>query len=197
VIRTAHTAVNRTALGATGLALLLTGSWLATTDRTVAHRLPTWWPNSGTRTALLEPGRLAQLRSEGWWTPTLMTASIGLTVLFAYWAFGQLRSGSGRRMALPAPGCTVRPRALAEAVTARATAVPGVARGHARVLPRRGRRLEMELRVWLTPDTSPDAVLPALRAVTTEAESAATPYTTHTRLRLSAAATPRRGPHVR
>ncbi|MFI6543089.1 hypothetical protein ACIBO9_07560 [Streptomyces prunicolor] len=197
MIRTAHTAVNRTALGATGLALLLTGSWLATTDRTVAHRLPTWWPNSGTRTALLEPGRLAQLRSEGWWTPTLMTASIGLTVLFAYWAFGQLRSGSGRRMALPSPGCTVRPRALAEAVTARATAVPGVARGHARVLPRRGRRLEMELRVWLTPDTSPDAVLPALRAVTTEAESAATPYTTHTRLRLSAAATPRRGPHVR
>ncbi|WP_405949470.1 hypothetical protein OG588_26490 [Streptomyces prunicolor] len=196
MIRTAHTAVNRTALGAGGLALLLTGSWLATTDRAVAHRLPTWWPNSRTNAVLLEPDRLAQLRSEGWWTPTVMTASIGLTVLFASWAFGQLRSGSGRRMALPSPGCTVRPRALAEAVTARATAVPGVARGHARVLPRRGRRLEMELRVWLAPDTSPDAVLPALRAVTAEAESAAAPYTTHTRLRLSAA-TPRRGPHVR
>jgi len=197
VIRTAYTAVNRTALGAGGLVLLLTGSWLATTDRTVARRLPTWWTNSRTNTVLLDPGRLAQLRSEGWWTPTVMAASIGLTALFAYWAFGQLRSGSGRRMALPSPGCTVRPRALAEALTARATAVPGVARGHARVLPRRGRRLEMELRVWLAPDTSPEAVLPALRAVTAEAESAATPYTTHTRLRLSAAATPHRAPHVR
>ena len=126
---------------------------------------------------------------------TVMTASIGLTALFAYWALGQLRSGSGRRMALPAPGCTVRPRALAEAVTARATAVPGVARGHARVLPRRGRRLEVELRVWLGPDTSPDAVLPALRAVSAEAEGAAAPYTTRTRLRLSAAS--HRAPHVR
>lgn len=197
MIRTAHTAVNRTALGTTGLALVLTGSWLAATNRTVARQLPSWWPNSPTNSVLLDPTRLPQLRTEGWWTPTVMTASIGLTVLFAYWALGQLRSGSGRRMALPSPGCTVRPRALAEAVTARATAVPGVAHGHARVLPRRGRRLEMELRVWLTPDTSPDSVLPALRAVTAEAESAATPYTTHTRLRLSAAATPRRGPHVR
>lgn len=102
-MRTARTAVNRTALGAGGLALLLTGSLLAATDRTVAHRLPTWWPNSPTHAVLLEPGRLAQVRSEGWWTPTVIAASIGLTVLFAYWALGQLRSGSGRRMALPSP----------------------------------------------------------------------------------------------
>ncbi|WP_405861447.1 hypothetical protein OG407_25320 [Streptomyces sp. NBC_01515] len=194
-MRTDRTAVNRTALGAGGLVLLLAGSLLAATDRTVAHRLPSWWPNSRTNTVLLDPGRLAQLRSEGWWTPTVMAASIGLTVLFAYWALGQLRSGSGRRMALPSPGCTVRPQALAEAVTARATAVPGVARTHARVLPRRGRRLEVDLRVWLDPDTSPDAVLPALRAVTAEAEDAAAPYTTRTRLRLSAAK--HRAPHVR
>ena len=33
----------------------------------------------------------------------------------------------------------------------------------------------------------PDAVLPALRAVTEEAGTAAAPYTPHTRLRLSAA----------
>ncbi|WP_329350195.1 hypothetical protein OG226_26220 [Streptomyces sp. NBC_01261] len=194
-MRTARTAVNRTALGTGGLVLLLAGALLAATDRTVARRLPAWWPDSRTNNVLLEPGRLAQLRSEGWWTPTVMAASIGLTLLFAYWALGQLRSGSGRRMALPSPGCTVRPQALAEAVTARATAVPGVARTHARVLPRRGRRLELELRVWLDPDTSPDAVLPALRAVTAEAEGAAAPYTTRTRLRLSTAS--HRAPHVR
>ncbi|WP_420311366.1 hypothetical protein ACOB87_22975 [Streptomyces sp. YS-B37] len=194
-MRTTHTAVNRTVLGATGLALLLAGSWLAATDRTLTPHLPSWWPTAGTDTVLLDPDRLARLRGEGWWTPTVMAASIGLTVLLALWTLGQLRTGATRRLALPSPGCTVRPQALAEALAARAAAVPGVARGHARVLPRRGRRLEVELRVWLVPDTSPDAVLPALRAVTAEADTAATPYTAHTRLRLSA--TSHRAPHVR
>lgn len=196
MMRTARTAVNRTALGAGGLALLLTGTWLAATDRTVAHELPTWWPNARTNAVLLEPGRLAQVRNEGWWTPTVTAAAIGLTVLFALWTFGQLRSRTGRRLALPSPGCTVQLRALGGALAARASAVPGVARGHARVLPRRGRRLEVELRVWLDPDTSPDAVLPTLRTVTAEAEGAAAPYATHTRLRLSAASH-HRAPHVR
>ncbi|MDH6214870.1 hypothetical protein [Streptomyces pseudovenezuelae] len=193
--RTARTAVDRTVLGATGLVLLLTGSWLAASDRALAHRLPSWWPTAGTGAVLLDPGRLARLRGEGWWTPTVMAASIGLTVLLALWTLGQLRPGPARRLALPSPGCTVRPRVLAEALAARATAVPGVARGRARVLPRRGRRLEVELRVRLAPDTSPDAVLPALRAVTAEADAAAAPYTVHTRLRLSAAS--HRMPHVR
>lgn len=194
-MRATHTAVNRTALGVTGLGLLLAGSWLAATDRTVARQLPSWWPSPGTGAVLLGPGWPAQLRGEGWWTPSVPAGSIGLTLVFAYWALGQGSSGAGRRLALPSPGCTVRPRALGEAVAARASAVPGVARTHARVLPRRGRRLEVELRVWLAPDTSPDAVLPALRTVTAEAEGAATPYTTHTRLRLSAAS--HREPHVR
>ncbi|MFD4561029.1 hypothetical protein ACFWP5_43080 [Streptomyces sp. NPDC058469] len=194
-MRATHTAVNRTALGATGLALLLAGSWLAATDRTVAHQLPSWWPSPGTGAVLLEPGRLARVRGEGWWTPSVLAGSIGLTVVFAFWALGQVRSRPGRQLSLPSPGCTMRPRALAEALAARATGVPGVARGHARVLPRRGRRLEVELRVWLEPDTSPDAVLPSLRAVTAEADAAAAPYTAHTRLRLSAAS--HRAPHVR
>ncbi|WP_405991950.1 hypothetical protein [Streptomyces sp. NBC_00986] len=194
-MRTARTAVNRTVLGATGLALLLTGSWLAATDRTLAHHLPSWWPTAATGTVLLNPDRLPRLRGEGWWTPTVLAASIGLTVLLALWTLGQLRTAPARRLTLPSPGCTVRPQALAEALAARAAAVPGVARGHAKLLPRRGRRLEVELRVWLTPDTSPDAVLPALRAVTAEADAAAAPYTAHTRLRLSA--TSHRAPHVR
>ncbi|MEW1644252.1 MULTISPECIES: hypothetical protein [unclassified Streptomyces] len=194
-MRTTHTAVNRTVLGATGLTLLLAGTWLATTDRALAPHLPSWWPTAAPGTVLLDPDRLVRLRGEGWWTPTVLAGSIGLTVLLALWTLGQLRTGPVRRLALPSPGCTVRPQALAEALAARAAAVPGVARGHARILPRRGRRLEVELRVWLAPDTSPDAVLPALRAVTAEADAAAAPYTAHTRLRLSA--TPHRAPHVR
>ncbi|MEU5347257.1 MULTISPECIES: hypothetical protein [unclassified Streptomyces] len=189
------TAVNRTVLGAVGLSFLLSGSWLAATDRAFAGRLPSWWPTAGTGTVLLDRDRLAQLRGEGWWTPTVMAASIGLAVLFALWSLGQSRSGRARRLALPSPGCTVRPRALAEALAARVAALPGIARSRARVLPRRGRRLEVRLRVWLEPDTPPDAVLSALRAATAEAEGAVTPYTAHTRIRLSAVS--HRTRHVR
>jgi hypothetical protein len=193
-VRTA-TAVNRTVLGGAGLALLLAGAWLAATDRDLAGRLPSWWPGAGAGTALLDGERLVRLRGDGWWTPTVVVAATGLAVLFAYVSLVELRSRPARRLALPSPGCTVRPRALAEALTARAAALPGVARGRARVRPRRGRRLEVDLRVWLEPDTSPESVLAALHAVTAEAASAAEPYTARTRLRLSAA--PHRLPHVR
>ncbi|MDW4910868.1 hypothetical protein RB628_37530 [Streptomyces sp. ADMS] len=182
-----HSAVNRAGLGAVGLVLLLSGSWLAATDRHLADRLPSWWPSAGTGTVLLDRDRLAQLRGEGWWTPTVTAAAIGLTVLFALCALGQLRPGPARRLALPSPRCTVRPQALADALDARVTSLPGIARSRARVLPRRGRRLEVDLRVWLAPDTSPHAVLPDLRAATEEAGTAAAPYTAHTRVRLSAA----------
>jgi hypothetical protein len=188
-------AVNRTVLGAVGLSLFLAGSWLTATDPAFAGRLPTWWPTAGTGTVLLDGDRLARLRGEGWWTPTVMAASIGLAVLFALWSLGQSRSGRARRLALPSPGCTVRPQALAEALAARVAAVPGIARSRARVRPRRGQRLEVRLRVWLEPDTPPDAVLPALRTATAEADRAAAPYTAHTRVRLSAA--PHRTRHVR
>ncbi|WP_326732666.1 hypothetical protein [Streptomyces phaeochromogenes] len=190
-----RTAVNRTVLGAVGLSLFLAGSWLTATDTAFADRLPAWWPAAGTGTVLLDRDRLAQLRGEGWWTPTAIAASIGLAVLFALWSLGQSRSGRARRLALPSPGCTVRPQALAEALAARVAALPGIARSRARVLPRRGQRLEVRLRVWLEPDTPPDAVLPALRTATAEADRAATPYTAHTRVRLSTI--PHRTRHVR
>ncbi|WP_327394006.1 hypothetical protein [Streptomyces phaeochromogenes] len=190
-----RTAVNRTVLGAVGLSLFLAGSWLTATDTAFADRLPAWWPAAGTGTVLLDRDRLAQLRGEGWWTPTAIAASIGLAVLFALWSLGQSRSGRARRLALPSPGCTVRPQALAEALAARVAALPGIARSRARVLPRRGQRLEVRLRVWLEPDTPPDAVLPALRTATAEADRAATPYTAHTRVHLSTI--PHRTRHVR
>lgn len=188
--RSARTTVNRAALGTVGLSLFLVGAWLAATDRALADRLSSWWPATGTGT-----DGPAQWRGEGWWTPTVTAAAIGLTVLFVYVTLVQLHSRPTRRPALPSPSCTLRPQALAEALTARATALPGITRSRARVLPRRGRRLEVELRVWLEPDTPPDAVLPALRAVTAEAGRAAQTYAAHTRVRLSAA--PHRKPHVR
>ncbi|WP_105971102.1 hypothetical protein [Streptomyces geranii] len=198
-MRQSRTAVNRFALGAVGLALLLAGSWLVAADRAVADRLPSWWPSAetgaGTGSVLLDRDRLAQLRGTGWWTPTIMAVTIALTVLLTCWALAQLHSGPARRLALPTAGATVRPQALAEALTARTAALPGVARCRVGVRPRSRQRLDIGLRVWLRPDTPPEEVLPALCAVVAEAEEAAAPYTAHTRLRLGAR--PHRRPRVR
>jgi hypothetical protein len=188
-------AADRTALGVAGLVLLLAGAWLAATDRAVAGRLPSWWPVPGEDTVLLDQERLTRWRGEGWWTPAVMAAAIVLTLLFAYWTLTRLRSGRTRRVALPSPGGTVRPQALAGALTARVSALPGVARNRTRVRTRPGQRLEVGLRVWLEPDTPPDAVLPGLRAVTEEAGQAAAPYEVRARVRLSALS--HRVPHVR
>ncbi|MEW1779958.1 hypothetical protein [Streptomyces sp. NPDC086777] len=176
--RSTSTAVNRCVLGVMGLALLLTGWWATTADRARADRSSWVGPHGA-----------------GWWTPAVMTASIALTVLFALWFLSRFRRGPMRRFALPSPGCTVRARALAEALADRVATVPGVARGRARVLPRRGRRLEVELRVWLETGTAPEPVLPALHAMMAEAATAVAPYTTHARVRLSAVS--HRKPHVR
>ncbi|MBP5942505.1 hypothetical protein [Streptomyces acidiscabies] len=181
----ARTTVNRTVLAAAGLTMLLTGGWLTQTGGPLRERLPSWWPATGTDTVLLDRTRLAQLRAEDWWTPTVLATTIALTVLLVYGALAQLRSGPTRRLALPAPGSAVRTQALAEAMTTRAATVPGVARARARVLPRRRQRLDVGLRVWLHPGTPPHAVLPPLHAVITEAERATAPYTSYTRIRLS------------
>ncbi|MHC5905213.1 hypothetical protein ACVNF4_15110 [Streptomyces sp. S6] len=171
----ARTTVNRTVLAVAGLTMLLAGAWLALTGGPL---------RPATGTVLLNPARPAQLRTESWWTPTVLATSIALTVLLAYWSLAQLRSGPTRHLTLPSPGSTVRPQALAEALSTRAATVPGVARARARVLHRR-RRLEVGLRVWLHPGTPPHTVLPALRAVLAEAERATAPYTSYTRVRLS------------
>ncbi|GAB2926139.1 hypothetical protein [Streptomyces heilongjiangensis] len=195
-MRPFRTPVNRLVLGGTGLALLLTGGWLAVTGTSLAHRLPSSWagPAAGD-SVLLDAGRLARLRGEDWWTPTVIAVAVTLSLLLVCWLLAQFRSGAARPLPLAAPGGTVRTRALAEALARRATAVPGVARSRARALPRSRQRLEVRVRVWLRPGVSPQSVLPALCAVAAEAEESAAPYTAHTRLRVSAES--HRMPHVR
>ncbi|MFE0383203.1 hypothetical protein ACFW1F_03815 [Streptomyces bungoensis] len=189
-MRHPRTLVNRFALGATGLALLAAGGLCVVTGTAPARRQPSWWPGVPDG-VLLDPDRLDRLRGEGWWLP----AAVALTAVFTCWFPARFRSGPGRPLPLAAPGATLRAGALAEALTRRAAAVPGVARGRARIVARSRRRLEVRLRVWLAPGTAPDEVLPALCAVAAEAEESAAPYTVHTRLRLSA--TSHRTPHVR
>jgi len=195
-MRQYRTGVNRLALGGAGLVLLSAGGWPAATDGALAHRLPTRWPRPTAGDPVLPVAdRPARLRGEGWWTPSVLVAAFTLSLLFGCWLLAQLRAGPTRPLPLAAPGGTVRAQALAEALALRASAVPGVARSRARVLPRSRHRLEVRLRVRLRPGTSALSVLPALSAVTAEADRSAAPYGTHTRPRRSAV--PHRVPHGR
>ncbi|WP_460107108.1 Asp23/Gls24 family envelope stress response protein [Streptomyces sp. YKOK-J1] len=193
-MRRTRTVVNRSALGVAGLVLLPVGAWLSVTGTSLARRLPSWWPEPSGG-VLAAPDRLDRLRGESWWPPSVLGAALVLTAVLAWWFLAQFRSGPARSLPVAAPGGTMRAGALAEALARRAAAVPGVARGRARVVSRSRRRLDVRLRVWLGPGTAPADVLDALAAVTAEAERSAAPYTTHTRLRISAV--PHRMPRVR
>lgn len=189
-----RTALNRCVLADTGLALLAAGTWLATADPALGTRMPAWWPElSGDRT-FLSPTRVPDLRSREWWTPTVLAASLAATALGALWCARQFHGGGRPLIALPAPGATVRARALEEAVTRDAAALDGVAHCRARVLAGRG-RITVRLHLWLQPDTTPDAVLPGVTRLLGRAESAAAPCPVHGRVRLSAR--PHQVPHVR
>ncbi|MFJ5264766.1 hypothetical protein ACIQAC_30330 [Streptomyces sp. NPDC088387] len=176
--------LNRTSLAVVGLVFLVGGCWLAVTHASWAPQLPTWWPTPGTHSTIVDAGRLAEVRSEGWWTPTAMAGTITLTVLPALWCLHQLPSGFHSRTALPAPDSSLRTRALEDAMTEQLVALGGVARCRTRVLTR-SRRLHVRLHVWLQPDVTPAEVLPALTTLAAHTQTALTPYRVHTHVRFS------------
>ncbi|MFG3125715.1 hypothetical protein ACGFYO_27330 [Streptomyces sp. NPDC048201] len=193
-MQTSRTVLNRCVLAVTGLALLAAGAWLASADPALGTRLPAWWPRPSGDVTFLSPARLLDLRTQGWWTPAVMAASAALTALGALWCARQFHGGGRALITLPAPGATVRARALEEAVARDAAALDGVARCRARVLAGRG-RITVRLHLWLQPDTTPDAVLPGVTRLLGRAESAAAPRPVHGRIRLSARS--HQVPHVR
>jgi hypothetical protein len=186
-MRRARTVLNRTVLALVGLLLLLGGAGLAVTSTAWASRLPTWWPQLAPHGVFLDSGDLAALRTHGWWTPTVMAASIAATVLFALWCARQLRDGSRPHVPLSTPGSALRTRALEDAVTWQAVAIDGVGACRTRVLTR-NRHLDVRMRVWLRPDVTPTAVMPALTALAARTEATMPPYTLRTHVRFTARA---------
>ncbi|MFF3485806.1 hypothetical protein ACFYXC_21390 [Streptomyces sp. NPDC002701] len=189
-----RTVSHRAALGLVGLVLLAGGTWLAVTPASWATGLPTWWPDPGPHTALVDRDGLAELRTTRWWTPSVVAGSIAATTLFALCCVRQLRGGARPSIPLPVPGSTLRTRALEDAATRQAVAIDGVVRCRTRVLPRH-RHLNVTLHVWLRPDATPAAVLPALADLAGRTETALSPYDVRTRVRFSART--HRGSHVR
>jgi hypothetical protein len=180
-----RTLLNRTVLALVGLLLLLGGMDVAVTSTAWASRVPAWWPQLAPHAAFLDSGDLAALRTHGWWTPTVMAASIVATVLFALWCARQLRGGSRPLVPLSTPGSALRTRALEDALTLQTVAIDGVGACRTRVLTR-NTHLDVRMRVWLRPDVTPTTVMPALTALAARTESTMPPYTLRTHVRFTA-----------
>ncbi|MER8061991.1 MULTISPECIES: hypothetical protein [unclassified Streptomyces] len=182
--RQPRTTVNRCVLTIAGLALALVGCWLATARTPAAAELPAGWPVPPADGVLLDRGYLATLRARGWWTPTVIAAGVLITLLLSRWLLSQLHVRGASRLPLTAPGGTLHTHALEQVLTERATSIDGVVACRVHIHARR-LHLQLYIHAWLNPGATPEAVVRALTAVTTEAERTVSPYTLQTRVRLS------------
>ncbi|MEU0133024.1 hypothetical protein ABZ172_03130 [Streptomyces sp. NPDC006296] len=167
---------NRITLGVLGLLLLSGGALLGATQSSVADRLPAGWLGALPGTVLVDHDRLSDLRGSSWWTPTVIAAGVVLTLVCARWCVS--RCGRGvrwHRVRLPLPGGFLHLRALGDALTRRTGSLEGVERCRVRIRAK-GDRLHVRTHVWIHPDTSPAAVLPALSAVLDEARGSLLPH---------------------
>ncbi|MFE2246046.1 hypothetical protein [Streptomyces lavendulae] len=192
------TTANRTIRAIAGLILLLGGTWLATARAALAERFPAGWPAPQPPAALLDREAPADLRTHSWWTAAVTAAAVLATVLLVGCLMSRLHVRRPSRLPLAAGGGFLRRSALEEALTERAASIDGIGRCHTRIRTRariRTRRLHLDLRVWLDPDTTPDIVIEPLTALAAEAEAATAPYEIATHLRMSHLT--HRMPHVR
>ncbi|WP_329189949.1 hypothetical protein [Streptomyces sp. NBC_01428] len=186
--------VNRAALAAAGLVLLSAGIWSATAGASVADRMPGWWPRTDTDTVWVSARQVAELRDHTWWVPALVAVTAPASLLCLLWAASRISGGTRPRLTLTSRGAVLRTRALADLLTRRTSAVPGVA--HSRVAVRAGRgRLYVRAHVRLAPDTAPNGVLLTLAALIEEARAAAAPCRVLTHVRISSRS--HRTAHVR
>ncbi|MFE9808917.1 hypothetical protein [Streptomyces sp. NPDC005548] len=181
--------VNRAALAAAGLVLLSAGIWSATAGASVADRMPGWWPRADADAVWVSAGQVAELREHAWWVPAAVAA-----LLCLLWAASRISGGTRPRLALTPRGAVLRTRALADLLTRRTSALPGVAHSRVAVRARRG-RLYVRAHVRLAPDTAPNGVLLTLAALMEEARAAAAPCRVLTHVRISSRS--HRTAHVR
>ncbi|MET7387545.1 hypothetical protein ACFYPT_32270 [Streptomyces sp. NPDC005529] len=186
--------VNRAALATAGLVLLSAGIWSATAGASVADRMPGWWPKADADAVWVSAGRLAELRDTTWWVPAVVAATTLAALLCLLWAASRIGGGTRPRVALTSRGAVLRTRALADLLTRRTSAVPGVAHSRVAVRARRG-RLYVRAHVRLTADTAPNGVLLTLAALMEEARAAAAPCRVLTHVRISSRS--HRTAHVR
>ncbi|MEU0004137.1 alkaline shock response membrane anchor protein AmaP [Streptomyces sp. NPDC006314] len=171
---TPRPAPNRILLALTGLVLLAGGLLVlaAGFDRYRRHRLtpPAGWPLTTPDDVLLGSADRVRWSGQGWWWWPAVIAVLALVTLLAlWWLLVQLRRprpgavavGGTSPQASPQAGVELRGKALADAISDEAGALPGVQQAEVGIT---GRAAHPRARVdlTLTPQGSPKAVLQAL-----------------------------------
>lgn len=191
-----RTLLNRVALALGGLLAVATGGWLSLGHTSWLSAVPERWSALGADTPLVPAERLASMRGQEWWTPTVMAASVLATVLLAWWGVRQLRTGRRRLVVLPTSRSHLRTRALEDTLAGLVEDVDGVAHCRPRVRGgSRSGRLDAVLHVRLHQDTTPSTVLPPLTRIASDTGDALAPYRFRMHIRFSARS--HRRPHVR
>ncbi|MER5438484.1 hypothetical protein [Streptomyces sp. NPDC002790] len=192
-----RTLLNRVTLAVCGLAAVAVGGLLCLGHTSWRSAVPDRWSAlSSPHTPLVPAERLASMRGQEWWTPTVMATSIIAAVLLTWWGARQLRTGRRRLVALPVSRSHLHTRALEDTLAGLVEDVDGVAHCRPRVRGgTRSGRLDAVLRVSLHQDTTPSTVLPPLTRIASDTGDALAPYRFRMHIRFSARS--HRRPHVR
>lgn len=163
--------LNRSLLALAGLVLLGGGLLIlfAGLDVYRRHGLvpPAGWPLTAPDDVLLGSADRARWSSPGWWWPAVIAALALAAVLALWWLLAQLHRRRPGSLPVggtpPLEGVELRDRALSDAIAAEAGALPGVEQTAVRITGRPPRP-HTRVRLTLTPQTPPGAVLDALCA---------------------------------
>ncbi|MFC9617177.1 alkaline shock response membrane anchor protein AmaP [Streptomyces sp. NPDC056938] len=162
--------LNRLLMALSGLVLLGGGLLILTAGLDLYRRLhlaaPAGWPLTTPHDVLLSNADRIGWSDQGWWWwPAVIAGLVLAAVLALLWLLAQLRRrrpGSVHLGGTPPPeSVEVRGRALSDAVTAEARALPGVKQASAHVTGRAARPC-LHVALTLTDDGTPAPVLQAL-----------------------------------
>ncbi|MFB6676374.1 alkaline shock response membrane anchor protein AmaP [Streptomyces sp. NPDC056390] len=162
--------LNRLLMALSGLVLLGGGLLILTAGLDLYRRLhlaaPAGWPLTTPHDVLLSNADRIGWSDQGWWWWPAVIASLILAAVFALlWLLAQLRRrrpGSVHLGGTPPPeSIELRGRALSDAVTAEARALPGVEQASAHVTGRAARPC-LQVALTLTDHGTPAPVLQAL-----------------------------------
>lgn len=163
-----HT-VNRALLALFGVVLLGWGAAALTAAADLPRRwgygLPQGWSWRAPQDVLLTHTDRTQWRDEGWWWPVVIGCLALLVVLALWWALAQLRRSRVPEVLVDTGdgvGAAVRGRALEDALTDEAEALPGIDRAHVALGGRRAGP-QADVRLLLAPHAQPEEVVNRLR----------------------------------
>lgn len=166
---TPRSALNRSLLALAGLVLLGGGLLVLFAGLDLYRRNnlvpPVGWPLTTPDDVLLGTADRARWSSQGWWWPAVIAALALVALLALWWLLAQLSRRRPGSLSVggtpPQEGVELRDRALSDAITAEAGALPAVQDAAVRITGRPARP-RTHVTLTLSPQGTPGATLGAL-----------------------------------